>query len=132
MKHLWSLLLIAGFIMTLAFSCDKRNEVIVPADSPSPVVEVYAPSTVMLGQSISFNVRHQVFNGCGRYSRNEVTESGKTWHITFYGKYPSTGACTDIIATLETPFQFTPTQTGQYILKFKQGDQYIDTIIQVN
>lgn len=115
-------------IVVSAISCDDYRE------SVSPIVATDLPETTLAGETISFTIYHVVFNGCGRYFRQETKIDGKTITVKIYGKYPNRGICPDNIPTLETRYGFNPATKGVYYFKFfadnYNGDEYLlDTLV---
>lgn len=91
-------------------------------ESISPILATDLPGTAAVGETISFKIYHVVFNGCGKYSKQETTTDGKTITVKFYWKYPKGGACPDNIPTLETYYAFEAKERGSYIFRFYEDN----------
>ena len=139
MKNLLSILFFT--IMTFGLSsCNKDDETKEKEDKekvciysrPTFVVSVNSPDTGSVNQGINIEVNFGVNNGCGRFGRFIETQSGNTRTIDVEAKYDG------CICTLDLPirtvnYEFIPTQTGNYELKFKSSPtEFITIYITVN
>lgn len=98
-------------------------------ESVSPIIDTELPETAVVGETISFKIYHVVYNGCGKYSRQETTMDGRTVTVTFYAKYPNGGACPDNIPTLEGYCTFVAKEKGDYYFRFYHGNYSGDEFI---
>ena len=116
-------------LLLIAYSCDSLEDTI----SISPVVGTNLPGTCSAGETISFEVYHVVFNGCGEYLKHEAVENGNVITVKFYAKYPKAQTCPDNIPTLATDFYFEAKEKGDLYFRFFQdnynGQEYLlDTL----
>lgn len=88
----------------------------------SPIVDAEMPAVGRVGEVVSFNVHHTVYNGCGKYARSETIEEGNTISVTFFGKYPKGKICSDDEPTLITEYHFLPKERGAYYFRFYNGN----------
>lgn len=88
----------------------------------SPIVDAELPAVGKVGEVVSFNVHHTMYNGCGKYDRSETVEEGKTITVTVYGKYPKGKICSDDEPTLITVYHFLPKEQGAYYFRFYNGN----------
>jgi len=139
MKHR---LLTILFLTIALISCKDDNP---PAAAPTPpdqskytekmssITDTELPAQTTVNQKLTFIVNHAVHNGCGQYARHETVVTGKDIYVTFYAKYPVEGACTQNVPIRSTPYEFTPTEIGDYVFHFKKGDNaYLLGTITVN
>jgi hypothetical protein len=116
-------------LFLMLISCEESTH-----ESISPIINTELPPTAPVGHVVSFKVYHVVYNGCGQFSRHETSQDEKTITVKFYGKYPEAKICTDEIPTLETKYDFKPTDKGEYVFRFYQ-DNYsgveflLDTLV---
>jgi hypothetical protein len=108
------------FLLTLitVFSCDHLST----RESISPIIATDLPSNSIAGKTITFKIYHVVFNGCGKYARQETIIEGRVVTIKFYGKYPIDAFCTANVPTLETYYSFEPKEKGDYYFRFYQDN----------
>ena len=92
------------------------------------VIEVNGPNTAMVNQELDIIASFGVSNGCGRFDKFEETISGNTIALVLNAKYEGC-LCTQIAPVLSAIYKFKKSQKGTYILKFWQGDSYVDHTI---
>lgn len=110
-------------------SCDDMSDTV----AISPVVATDLPPTCSAGETISFNVDHVAFNGCGRYLKHETVQDGQVITVKFYVTYDKSQACSSNIKILETKFYFEAKEKGDLYFRFFQdnynGKEYLlDTL----
>lgn len=112
-------------------SCDNDNDP-EPVGSLSPIVDAALPAEGNVGTEISFEVSHAVFSGCGYYSSQKTTRTGKILNVTFYAQYCG-DICSMNVPVLKTNYTFTPTTEGTYTFMFNGGEAgYVTKTILVN
>lgn len=129
MKTIPVLLTLIGLIF---LSCTKEEEVVSPMHhNPAQVVQVEAPETGSVGETVTITVFFMVNNGCGEFGSFEATTSGNTVIIKVYPHYRE-GFCTQALETRQVTYTLKPEKAGTYLLKFWSGeDQYISKSIVV-
>jgi hypothetical protein len=132
-KSMNSKLLLFTWILligTINISCHDEDDPR-PIGSLSPIVDAELPGVGSVGKEINFMVSHAVFNGCGYYSSQETTQSGRILTITFYAQYHE-GLCTMDIPIRKTNYSFIPKMAGTYTFNFNSGEQgYLVKTIQI-
>ncbi|HET7360354.1 MAG TPA: hypothetical protein VFI78_00305 [Salinimicrobium sp.] len=106
--------------MFLFFSCSSENEKLTDCIEYQKVFvdEVNGPSTANVGETINIEVKFRVYNGCGRFL--EFIETGTEFNKTIEVKAIYKGCiCTLNIPTRTAIYKFTPSQPGEYKLKFR-------------
>lgn len=129
MKTIPVLFTLIGFIF---LSCTKEEEVVSPLHNyPSQVVQVEAPETGSVGETVTITVFFLVNNGCGEFGRLEAANSGNTIIIKLYLHYRE-GFCTQALETRQVTYTLKPEKADTYLLKFWSGEgQYISKSIVV-
>ncbi len=126
-------LLILLFIFPgLIIACQRDLEIEF-YEQMSPISEASLPKQGKVNETMVFEVRHLVYNGCGQYSRNETVVREREIFNTFFAKYPRHMVCTDDIPERKTDYVFTPSIAGIYTLHFRQGEgEYMTGEIEIN
>lgn len=117
--------LIAFFLL----SCSKEEEAIEIAPLtafPAPVVQVNAPETATVGETVAVTVHFLVKNGCGEFGSFEDSRNGNTITVKVYPHYQE-GFCTQAITTREATYSFKPDKAGTYTLQFWAGEEQFIT-----
>jgi len=115
--------LILAFFSVLLLNCsndDKNNDECIKSETVF-VTSVNAPDSVSLGELINIEVEFQVYSGCGGFGRFIETENGNIRRIEVQAKYVGC-ICTDNAPVITTNYTFSPNTKGNYILKFKSGE----------
>lgn len=123
----------ALLLSVIFFGCSKDDEAALTlADFPVPVEKVEAGETdVSVGETVAITVTFVVNNGCGQFGRFEEQKSGTTTIVKVYPFYRE-GYCTQALMPVTAVYNFKPSKTGTYTIKFWAGeDQYITKTIQV-
>lgn len=111
----------------LFFSCSQENEEAKDCITYQKafVDEVNGPSTANVDETTNIEVKFRVYNGCGRFS--EFIETGTEFNKTIEVKAVYKGCiCTLNIPTRTAVYEFTPSQPGEYTLKFlKSHEEFI-------
>jgi hypothetical protein len=90
--------------------------------SQSYVESAIIPESGTVNQPITIQIAFTIVNGCGNFGYLGETNSGSTKTLKVYAKYPCDSACTLALGTLYTNYTFTPTSTGNQIIKLEQPD----------
>lgn len=118
-------ILILISILTL-FSCsndDEKEECV--EYNKEFVTEVSGPSSANVNETVSFEVKFGVHNGCGGF--DEFIESGTEFNKIIQVKAIYKGCiCTQNAPIRTTIYKFIPSKPGNYTLNFrKSNDDFI-------
>lgn len=79
------------------------------------------PENAMANQNITITVKFTVNDGCGRFGYIAENNSGNTKTLKIFARYVGC-ACTLALMEVQTIYNFTPTTTGEQIIKIEQPD----------
>ncbi|WP_191859493.1 hypothetical protein [Hanstruepera ponticola] len=82
------------------------------------VTSVNAPDTGTINETINIEVNFGVYNGCGTFGKFIESEEGYVRTIELEAKYLGC-VCSQNAPILTTNYEFTPTDVGEYELRFK-------------
>lgn len=71
---------------------------------------------------VSFVAKASWHNGCGRFSRADVTQSASSFFITIYGTQKKNAVCTQAFIEFDAPVTIQVPATGTYTFKFWRTD----------
>jgi len=71
---------------------------------------------------VSFIAKASWHNGCGRFSRAEVTQSASSFFITVYGMQKKNAVCTQAFIEFDAPVTVQIPTAGTYTFKFWRTD----------
>ncbi|MCZ8197500.1 MAG: hypothetical protein O9267_07830 [Flavobacterium sp.] len=79
------------------------------------------PTTAMINQNVSIQIAYTVTNGCGQFGYIAETNSGNTKTLKVFARYVGC-VCTENLMPIVSNYNFTPTSTGEQIIKIEQPD----------
>ena len=130
MKKIFRILFISTIIFGLTISCNKdddsKDEVCI-TNQIAYVTSVDSPDTGNVNQIINIEVKFGVSNGCGTLGKFIETNSGNTRTIEVEAKYEGC-ICTQDAPIRTVNYEFIPTNTGDYELKFKSSPTEFITV----
>lgn len=95
------------------------------------IKEVNAPSSGQVDEPVEIEVKFAVYNGCGGFEKFIESGPEQLKVIEVQAKYEGC-ICTQDIPILTAVYEFTPSTTGVYELKFKSGEtDYIPVTITI-
>ena len=95
------------------------------------VVEVDAPATANVNETVTVNVTFNVRNGCGEFERFIESGSPTSRMIEVEARYEGC-ACTQQITPRTATYEFTPENTGAYLLQFRSGtNEFMEVTVTV-
>lgn len=85
------------------------------------VVSTIVPTTAIVNIPIQIPITFSINNGCGSFGNITETNIANAKTLTVNAKY--TGCvCTQVMGEVQTTYNFTPTTTGNQIIKIAQPD----------
>jgi hypothetical protein len=126
MKKIFRILFISTIIFGLTISCNKDDEVCI-TNQIAYVTSVDSPDTGNVNQIINIEVKFGVGNGCGTLGKFIETNNGNTRTIEVEAKYEGC-VCTQDAPIRTVNYEFIPTNTGNYELKFKSSPTEFITV----
>ena len=121
LKHV----LMAFLILFISCSEEKQEECI--GYRPGFVTDVNAPSSGKVNTPIEIEVDFPVYNGCGNFG--EFLESGSNFLRVIEVRARYEGCmCTQNIPIRTTIYSFIPKVAGEYVLKFKSGEEEFSVV----
>ncbi len=117
-------ILILISILTL-FSCSNDEEEKCIEYHKAFVTKVSGPSSANVHETVSFEVKFRVFNGCGHF--DEFIKSGTEFNKIIQVKAVYKGCfCLQNAPIRTTIYKFTPSKPGNYTLNFQSNkDDFI-------
>jgi hypothetical protein len=79
------------------------------------------PTTALVNQNVAMQIAFTVTDGCGQFGYISETNSGNTKTLKVYARYVGC-ICTQALLPVYTNYNFTPTTTGEQIIKIEQPD----------
>ncbi|WP_282018573.1 hypothetical protein [Salegentibacter mishustinae] len=119
------------FLLASLISCSDDDSEECIGYRPENVKEVNAPSTGQVDEPVEIQVKFPVYNGCGKFEKFIESGSEQSKVIEVQAKYEGC-ICTQDIPIITAVYEFTPSTTGVYELKFKSGEtDYITVTITI-
>jgi hypothetical protein len=116
-------------LFELSISCNKdddnKEECI--TNKTEYITSVDSPDTGIVNQIINIEVKFGVINGCGGLGKFIETNNGNTRIIEVEAKYEGC-ICTQDAPIRKVNYEFIPTNTGDYELKFKSSPTEFITV----
>ena len=116
---------IVFFLIALITSCLRDDEFYVKRTDLIHITEYSIPDSATVADTVQITATAQENNGCWRdldFSFQQVGDS--VYALSAYGTYESYGTCPQVIVSIDTVINFTPTQRGTYIFHVAR-DSYI-------
>ena len=82
---------------------------------------VTAPTNSLVNQNITIQIAFTALNGCGQFGYISETNSGNTKTLKVFTRYLGC-VCTENLLPIFSNYNFTPTSTGEQIIKIEQPD----------
>lgn len=79
------------------------------------------PTNALVNQNVSIQIAFTATNGCGQFGYIAETNSGNTKTLKIYARYVGC-VCTENLLPIFSNYNFTPTSTGEQIIKIEQPD----------
>lgn len=121
---------ITAILFGLTISCNKdddnKDELCI-TNEIEYVTSVDSPNTGNVNKIINIEVDFRVVNGCGTFGKFIEINNGNTRTIEVEAKYEGC-ICTQDEAIRTVNYAFTPTNTGNYELKFKSSPTEFITV----
>ncbi len=129
MQKIFRIIFISMMIFGLSISCnnddDKDEECI--SNQTEYITSVVSPNTGNVNQIMNIEVKFGVINGCGGLGKFIETNNGNTRTIEVEAKYEGC-ICTDDMPIRTVNYEFIPTNSGDYELKFKSSPTEFITV----
>lgn len=123
--------ILAVLVMNTFTSCESDDDESSFEIEKVQVIEIDAPSSVLLGEEITIKVDFIVYNGCGQFGRFDEKVQGTTNTIAVEAKYVG-DICTSDIPTRTIDYTFIPQTAGDYVFRFLTFDgAYINANVRV-
>jgi len=121
------LLLVAINFLVLAVvnSCDEMDKS--GTHQIVYVTSLDAPTSGNVNEPITIKVSFEVRNGCGMFEKFEETRDGQLISVEVKAIYKE-GMCTQAIKTINVDYTFTPSESGDYQIRFKSSPTEFNTV----
>jgi hypothetical protein len=134
MKKDFNILLISIMTFGLSIRCNKDdgNKEVCITNNTEYITSVDSPETGTVHQVINIEVKFRVSNGCGGLGKFIEMNNGNTRTIEVEAKYEGC-ICTQDAPIRTVNYEFIPTNTGNYELKFKSSpSEFITANLSIN
>lgn len=114
-------ILLAFTVSTLTF-CSKEDTTgdYCFVTTQAPITQVTGDSITAINVPLVLQVSYNITNGCGSFSRF-IESNGFPKEIIAEANYDGC-VCTEIFSTQQSPYTFSASQPGEYILRFSTGN----------
>lgn len=116
-KSLWFICFLV-FSMLTSCSKDEQNRDC-NSTKNTPVQEINAPETAVVNQTVEIEVSFFLNNSCGSFSKF-LAEGTERSRIVYIETNYEGCTCAQVIKSETRIYEFTPTETGTYMLKFQK------------
>lgn len=96
------------------------------------IFEVDAPETAKVNETVQLKAKITLVSSCGSFKQFVTSGDGKELTISAEAIYDTCSTCLYYMPSPIEDYSFTPTTTGEYILRFRSGqDEYLKIYILV-
>lgn len=128
-------LIVLLLVATTMMACKKKTEESYDEKLAGVQSAKAAFTSINKGDKASFKLVFAAYNGCGEFGRFEETwsENQKVLDVKVYVRYPSDPdvVCTQVVKPIAKIYEFTPSEAGEYTVRFYTGGSFISQKITV-